>query len=74
LFIRDRVGWDLCIRDSPRPARMSDVPATTPESIALAKRLRKLRFKFVGPTTAYAMMQAAGMVNDHVEGCHVVIA
>lgn len=52
------------------PRTVHDVPATTPESIALAKSLKRAGFVFVGPTTAYAMMQATGMVNDHLEGCH----
>lgn len=52
------------------PASMVDVPATTPESVALSKALKKLGFAFVGPTTAYAHMQAVGVVNDHVAGCH----
>jgi DNA-3-methyladenine glycosylase I len=55
----------------PRPKRTGDVPATTPASIALAKDLRKRGFKFVGPTTAYALMQATGMVDDHLARCHV---
>lgn len=45
--------------------------STTPESVALAKDLRKRGFRFVGPTTAYAFMQAMGLVNDHLEGCAV---
>jgi DNA-3-methyladenine glycosylase I len=53
----------------PRPAGMADVPATTPESVAMAKALRKQGFRFIGPTTAYALMQATGMVDDHVAGC-----
>jgi DNA-3-methyladenine glycosylase I len=55
----------------PRPVTWADVPATTPESIALAKALKKAGFKFVGPTTAYALMQATGMVDDHLAGCWV---
>jgi DNA-3-methyladenine glycosylase I len=55
----------------PRPATRAGVPATTPESIAMAKALKKLGFKFVGPTTAYALMQATGMVDDHLAGCWV---
>jgi DNA-3-methyladenine glycosylase I len=43
--------------------------STSTESVALAKDLKKLGWKFVGPTTAYAFMQAMGLVNDHVEGC-----
>ena len=55
----------------PRPATRADVPATTPESIAMAKDLKRRGFKFVGPTTAYALMQATGMVDDHLAGCFV---
>ena len=54
-----------------RPASFAEVPATTPESTALAKDLRKRGFRFVGPTTAYALMQATGMVDDHIAGCFV---
>jgi len=43
----------------------------TPESVALSKELKRRGFRFVGPTTAYAFMQAMGLVNDHLEGCHV---
>jgi DNA-3-methyladenine glycosylase I len=53
----------------PRPAGLSDVPATSPESIAMAKELKRRGFVFVGPTTAYALMQATGMVDDHVADC-----
>jgi DNA-3-methyladenine glycosylase I len=52
-----------------RPATLSDVPAITPESTAMAKDLKKRGFAFVGPTTCYALMQAAGMVDDHLAGC-----
>jgi DNA-3-methyladenine glycosylase I len=55
----------------PRPATRADVPAITPESTAMAKALKKRGFKFVGPTTAYALMQATGMVDDHLAGCWV---
>ncbi len=48
---------------------MSEVPATTPESDAMAKELKRRRFKFVGSTICYAFMQAVGMVNDHVVDC-----
>ena len=56
---------------SPRSTirEISDLPGFTPESIALAKALKKRGLKFVGPTTAYAHMQAVGVVNDHVIGC-----
>ena len=53
----------------PAPRSMAEVPAVTPESTALAKDLKRRGFRFVGPTTAYALMQACGLVNDHVEGC-----
>jgi len=53
----------------PAPKSLADVPATTPESTALAKELKSRGFRFVGPTTAYALMQACGLVNDHLEGC-----
>ncbi|WP_197321373.1 DNA-3-methyladenine glycosylase I [Saccharomonospora sp. NB11] len=55
--------------DRPRPATMANVPATTRESVAMAKALKKRGFAFVGPTTCYALMQATGMVDDHVVGC-----
>jgi DNA-3-methyladenine glycosylase I len=47
------------------------VPATTPESTALSRELKRRGFRFVGPTTVYAAMQACGVVNDHVLGCVV---
>jgi DNA-3-methyladenine glycosylase I len=52
-----------------RPATLDDVPATSPESVAMAKELKRRGFVFVGPTTAYALMQATGMVDDHVADC-----
>ena len=51
------------------PRTLEDLPAKTPESIALAKALHGNGVKFVGPTTAYALMQATGLVNDHLVGC-----
>lgn len=54
-----------------RPESREDVPSTTPESTALAARLKELGFAFVGPTVAYALMQSAGVVDDHLVGCHV---
>jgi DNA-3-methyladenine glycosylase I len=53
----------------PRPRTLADVPATSPESTAMAKELKRRGFAFVGPTTAYALMQATGMVDDHVVTC-----
>ncbi len=52
-----------------QPATLADVPATSPESLAMAKELKRRGFSFVGPTTAYALMQATGMVDDHVADC-----
>ena len=51
------------------PAEWSDIPSTTPETVALARELKKRGFRFVGPTTLYALMQACGLVNDHLAGC-----
>ncbi|MCQ8191795.1 DNA-3-methyladenine glycosylase I [Streptomyces sp. RCU064] len=55
----------------PVPRTFADVPAITPESTALSRDLKKHGFRFVGPTTAYALMQACGLVNDHLADCHV---
>ncbi|BBY31264.1 DNA-3-methyladenine glycosylase I [Mycolicibacterium sediminis] len=63
--------WSFAPPPRPRPATMSDVPAVTPESTAMAKELKRRGFKFVGPTTAYALMQATGMVDDHLASCFV---
>ncbi len=51
------------------PRALGDVPAKTDESQALARELKRLGFRFVGPTTVYALMQACGLVNDHLSGC-----
>jgi DNA-3-methyladenine glycosylase I len=55
--------------DRPAPEALGEVPATTLESTAMAKELKRRGFAFVGPTTAYALMQACGLVNDHLAGC-----
>ncbi|WP_205648133.1 DNA-3-methyladenine glycosylase I [Actinomadura rubteroloni] len=62
--------WPYADPDAPAPETTADVPATTPASTALAKELKKNGFRFVGPTTAYALMQACGLVDDHLTGCH----
>lgn len=78
--LRDDGGLDALVwsyqpaRRPRRPAALADVPAATPESVALSKALKRKGFVFVGPTTAYAAMQACGLVDDHVEGCHVTAA
>lgn len=63
--------WSFAPPSRPRPADLDQVPAVTPESTAMAKELKRRGFKFVGPTTAYALMQATGMVDDHVASCWV---
>jgi DNA-3-methyladenine glycosylase I len=62
--------WSFAPPSHPAPRTFADVPAVTPESTAMAKELKRRGFRFVGPTTAYALMQACGLVNDHLEGCH----
>lgn len=57
---------------TPRAATFADVPARTAESAALAKELKGVGFRFIGPTTAYASMQACGLVDDHLTTCPVV--
>jgi DNA-3-methyladenine glycosylase I len=61
--------WSYAPEHHAAPATLADVPATTPESTAMARTLKKRGFRFVGPTTAYALMQATGMVDDHVAYC-----
>lgn len=63
--------WSFAPDARPRPADMAHVPAVTPESTAMAKELKRRGFRFVGPTTAYALMQATGMVDDHTADCWV---
>jgi DNA-3-methyladenine glycosylase I len=61
--------WSFAPEPRPRPRTPADIPAQTPESAAMAKELKRRGFRFVGPTTAYALMQACGLVDDHLEGC-----
>jgi DNA-3-methyladenine glycosylase I len=61
--------WQYRDDQATAPVSLADVPATTSQSKALAKDLRKLGFRFTGPVTAYATMQACGIVNDHLAGC-----
>lgn len=70
----DAFMWSFAPASHRRPATFAEVPATTPASDALSKALRKRGFRFVGPTTMYALMQSAGMVDDHVDGCWRVIS
>jgi DNA-3-methyladenine glycosylase I len=67
----DKLLWSFAPDAASRsvPATLGDVPATSPESSAMAKELKRRGFAFVGPTTCYALMQATGMVDDHLAGC-----
>ncbi|PRW64834.1 DNA-3-methyladenine glycosylase I [Actinopolyspora mortivallis] len=67
----DELLWSFAPRRDarPRPATADEVPASTPESAAMAAELRRRGFRFVGPVTCYALMQATGMVDDHLSGC-----
>ena len=61
--------WSYEPRRRAAPRAIGDIPSSSPESVALAKELKAFGFRFVGPTTAYAAMQAVGVVNDHLVGC-----
>lgn len=61
--------WSFAPPARDRPSRPEEVPAVTPESTAMAKALRTQGFRCIGPTTCYALMQAVGMVDDHLAGC-----
>ena len=63
--------WSFAPPPRPRPAEPSEIPSTSAESKAMARELKRRGFRFVGPTTAYALMQATGMVDDHVRDCWV---
>lgn len=63
--------WSFAPPPRPRPADASEVPAATAESRAMARELKRRGFRFVGPTSAYALMQATGMVDDHLRACWV---
>ena len=65
----DDLLWSFAPATHPRPATLADVPATSPESTAMATELKRRGLRFVGPTTCYALMQAAGLVDDHVADC-----
>jgi DNA-3-methyladenine glycosylase I len=66
----DDLLWSYAPSDHVPPSSPADLRATSPESVALAKALKKAGFVFVGPTTMYATMQACGLVDDHLVGCH----
>lgn len=66
----DALVWAHAPAHHDRPQGMGDVRATSPESVALTKALKARGFVFLGPTTMYAAMQACGLVDDHLAGCH----
>ena len=73
--LRDQGGleafiWSFRPEPGPAPRTTADVPTTSPESAALSKALKKAGFAHVGPTTMYALMEAIGLVDDHLEDCH----
>ena len=73
--LRDEGGlpdflWSFQPAETPRPVRYADIPTSSPESVALAKALRKKGFRFVGPTTMFALMEAVGIVDTHLLGSH----
>lgn len=65
----DGLMWSFAPVNRRRPSTAADVPATSTESVALTRALKRNGFVFVGPTTAYAAMQACGLVDDHLVGC-----
>jgi len=67
----DRIVWSHAPAARGEPLRdRAEIPAETPESLALARALRKWGMRYVGATTVYAFMQSAGLVDDHLAGCH----
>ncbi len=62
--------WSYRPPQTPRPVDTAEVETTSPESLAMSKALKKVGFAHVGPTTMYALMEAIGMVDDHLVGCH----
>jgi DNA-3-methyladenine glycosylase I len=69
----DALVWSFAPPRRERRPLQGEVPATAPASVALSKQLKRRGFVFVGPTTAYATMQACGLVDDHLDGCHVLL-
>jgi DNA-3-methyladenine glycosylase I len=67
----EELVWAHRTKTKRPPESLRDIPPTTPESIALSRELKRHGFRFVGPTTVYAAMQACGVVNDHIAACHV---
>ena len=65
----DALLWSFAPGTHTPPAAAAEVPAVTPQSTAMSAELRRRGFRFVGPTTMYALMQSSGMVDDHISGC-----
>ncbi|MGI8761200.1 MAG: DNA-3-methyladenine glycosylase I [Jatrophihabitantaceae bacterium] len=65
----DELLWSFAPESPVRPQHAEQVASTSPESIAMARELKRRGFRYVGPTTAYALMQASGIVDDHVATC-----
>ncbi|MGZ8739814.1 MAG: DNA-3-methyladenine glycosylase I [Gaiellaceae bacterium] len=65
--------WSFAPAAGTRARSPADIPAQTAESAALSKELKRRGFRFLGPTTVYAFMQAAGLVDDHIDGCSVTL-
>lgn len=65
----DELLWSFAPATHHRPADLSEVPASSAESVAMSRELKRRGLRFVGPTTSYALMQAAGLVDDHVRDC-----
>lgn len=75
LALREQGGladtlWSFRPETTPVPLHQSEVPSSSPESVAMAKALRKLGFRFVGPVTAFALMEAVGIIDTHIVGSH----
>ena len=73
--LRERGGleefvWSFRPAETPAPETTEQLPTTSPESLALSKALKKAGFTFVGPTTMHALMEAIGIVDTHLVGCH----
>lgn len=62
--------WSFRPRETPRPLTQAQVPTQSPESVALSRELRRRGFRFVGPTTMFALMEAVGLVDTHLVGSH----
>ena len=68
--VLDATVWAYAEPERPAPQTVHDIPTTSPASVALSRNLKARGWRFLGPTTAYAALQAIGVVNDHVAYCH----